>query len=72
MTLKQKIDAKLGAETLPLVGFLIFAVLVFSLSTPLFLTAANLGSMAFQIPVLGLLTLAMMAYNLDMQKFLLI
>lgn len=60
MTLKQRIDVALGRETLPLVGFLVLVVVLFSLATPLFLTAANLGSMAFQMPVLGLLTLAMM------------
>lgn len=60
MTLKQRIDGLFGVETLPLVGFLAFVVLLFSLATPLFLTSANFGSMAFQMPVLGLLTLAMM------------
>ena len=60
MRLKTRIDAAFGAETLPLVGFLIFVIAVFSVATPLFLTSANLGSMAFQMPVLGLLTLAMM------------
>ncbi|MFK7882144.1 ABC transporter permease [Roseobacter sp.] len=60
MTLKQRFESWLGAETLPLLGFLAFVVVIFSIATPLFLTPANLGSMAFQMPVLGLLTLAMM------------
>ena len=60
MSLKNRIDNALGHEALPLIGFLIFVVVAFSLATPLFLTGRNLGSMAFQMPVLGLLTLAMM------------
>ncbi|MEM9223492.1 MAG: ABC transporter permease [Pseudomonadota bacterium] len=43
-----------------LVAFLVLVVIVFSLSTDRFLTAANLGSMAVQLPELGLLTLAML------------
>lgn len=60
MTLLARANKVLGPETLPLFGFLAFVVASFSLVTPLFLTPANLGSMAFQLPVLGLLTLAMM------------
>lgn len=60
MTAWQRLNARLGAETLPLVAFLIFVCAIFSLVTPLFLTGANLRSMAFQMPVLGLLTLAML------------
>jgi len=60
MSLVRRINAALGAETLPLIGFLIFVAGAFSLATPLFLTGRNFGSMAFQMPVLGLLTLAMM------------
>lgn len=60
MNLRESINARLGAETLPLLGFLLLVVLAFSLATPLFLTGANLRSMAFQMPVLGLLTLAML------------
>ncbi len=50
----------LGVETLPLLAMLVLVVVVFALATPRFLTAANLGSMAVQLPVLGLLTLAML------------
>ena len=60
MTLRDRINALLGAETLPLLVFLGVVFLGFSLATPLFLTSANLSSMAFQMPVLGLLTLAML------------
>ncbi|MEL7347112.1 MAG: ABC transporter permease [Pseudomonadota bacterium] len=56
----KKINAALGAETLPLLAFLAAVFIAFSLATPLFLTGANLRSMAFQMPVLGLLTLAML------------
>ncbi|MFA3919947.1 ABC transporter permease [Ruegeria hyattellae] len=60
MTLRARINAALGAETLPLLAFLGVVFVAFSLATPLFLTGANLRSMAFQMPVLGLLTLAML------------
>lgn len=60
MTLRERIIAALGAETLPLLAFLGVVFVAFSLVTPLFLTGANLRSMAFQMPVLGLLTLAML------------
>ncbi len=60
MTVRDKINALFGAETLPLLAFLCVVFLGFSLATPLFLTGANLRSMAFQMPVLGLLTLAML------------
>ncbi len=60
MKLHDRINDALGAETLPLLAFLGVVFLAFSLATPLFLTGANLRSMAFQMPVLGLLTLAML------------
>ncbi len=50
----------LGVETLPLLGGLVLVFVVFALATPRFMTPANLSSMAFQMPVLGLLTLAML------------
>ncbi len=43
-----------------LTGFLVLVVMAFSLATDRFLTGANLGSMAVQLPELGLLTLAML------------
>ncbi|UXM94034.1 ABC transporter permease [Bartonella sp. HY329] len=51
---------KIGAETLWLCGFLILVVLGFQSLTPTFLSTANLFSIAFQLPELGLLTLAML------------
>lgn len=49
-----------GAEVLGLIGFLVIVVIAFSLATPRFLTSENFGSIAFQLPELGLLTLAML------------
>ena len=56
----KKTQQYLGNETLALLGFLVLVFMLFSLATPLFLTGRNLSSMAFQMPVLGLLTLAML------------
>lgn len=50
----------LGTEIVGLLAFLFVVVIAFSLATPQFLTAANFGSIAFQLPELGLLTLAML------------
>ena len=47
-------------EVAGLLIFLIAVVVAFSLSSPNFLTATNLSSMAIQLPALGLLTLAML------------
>lgn len=52
---------RLGSETGGLILALIAIVVVFSIWSPQFLTLANLGSMGFQMPLLGLLTLAMLA-----------
>jgi simple sugar transport system permease protein len=49
-----------GAEVVGLIGALTFVGLVFSVTAPQFLTVANFSSMAFQLPELGLLTLAML------------
>lgn len=59
-SLTQRLRATFGTETLPLIGFLILVIIVFAHFSPRFMTAANFGSMAFQLPVLGLLTLAML------------
>ncbi|MEM8852085.1 MAG: ABC transporter permease [Pseudomonadota bacterium] len=48
------------AELIGLSAFLVVVVLAFSLVTDRFLTAANLNSMAVQLPELGILTLAML------------
>ena len=60
MTLFKQLQRLIGVETLALLGFLLFVFIFFSIATPLFFTARNLSSMAFQMPVLGLLTLAML------------
>lgn len=52
---------KLGSETSGLILALIAIVVLFSLWSPQFLSLANLESMGFQMPLLGLLTLAMLA-----------
>lgn len=59
-SLYTKLDNMFGSGVIGLIGFLIFVLLAFSLASPQFLTAANFGSMAFQLPELGLLTLAML------------
>ncbi len=59
--LLSRLRATYGDDVLGLVAFLLLAVVGFSLATPKFLSAANFDSMAFQLPVLGLLTLAMLA-----------
>ncbi len=56
----RKLRDLVGAEVLGLLGFLLVVVIAFSLSTPRFLTSENFGSIAFQLPELGLLTLAML------------
>jgi simple sugar transport system permease protein len=50
----------IGPEVLGLLGFLLLVLLGFGLFAPRFLSGANLGSIAFQLPELGLLTLAML------------
>ena len=55
-----RLDKAFGSGVIGLVGFLALVLVVFSLTSPQFLTGANLGSMAFQLPELGLLTLAML------------
>lgn len=60
MTLYARLTRALGPEVPGLVGFLALVILVFGLSEPRFLTGANFGSIAFQLPELGLLTLAML------------
>ena len=50
-----------GGENAGLLILLALLVAAFSIASPRFLTGANLGSMGFQMPLLGLLTLAMLA-----------
>ena len=55
-----KLRDTLGAEMLGLLVFLFIVVIAFGSASPQFLSGANLGSIAFQLPELGLLTLAML------------
>jgi simple sugar transport system permease protein len=55
-----RIKHAFGPEVPGLLGFLLLVVMVFGVTAPNFLTAANLGSIAFQLPELGILTLAML------------
>jgi simple sugar transport system permease protein len=55
-----RLDKAFGSGVIGLVGFLALVLIAFSLTSPQFLTGANLGSMAFQLPELGILTLAML------------
>lgn len=55
-----RIKHAFGPEVPGLLGFLLLVVVVFGVTAPNFLTAANLGSIAFQLPELGILTLAML------------
>jgi simple sugar transport system permease protein len=58
--LLNKLSTRLGAEVVGLILFLAVVLTVFGLVSPRFLSSANIGSMAFQLPELGLLTLAML------------
>jgi simple sugar transport system permease protein len=49
-----------NSETVGLLGLLAVVVVLFALTTPGFLTEATFRSIAFQLPELGLLTLAML------------
>ena len=57
---QQKLSNLFSPDVLGLSLFLFLMVLGFSLTTPRFFTLANFHSIAFQLPVLGLLTLAML------------
>src|SRR6185503_17292461 len=56
----RRLGTILGTETMGLVLALIAVVTVFSFLSPRFLTLATFNSVAFQLPELGLLTLAML------------
>ncbi|MGJ4993996.1 ABC transporter permease [Bradyrhizobium sp. HKCCYLS3077] len=57
----QALPRLIGRDTAGLLGLYVLTLLVFGLSAPKFLSAANFESIAFQLPDLGLLTLAMLA-----------
>ncbi len=58
MTVKE--GARIDPTVAGLLGFLALVFVVFSFASRQFLTTANLDSIAFQLPELGLLTLAML------------
>lgn len=58
--LLHRLNKALGPEVAGLLGFLALVVLFFALVAPRFLSMANFGSIASQLPELGLLTLAML------------
>jgi simple sugar transport system permease protein len=60
MTAYARLSRALGPEVPGLLGFLLLVIVVFGATAPNFLTVANFGSVAFQLPELGLLTLAML------------
>ncbi len=56
----ERLDRQFGAGVIGLVAFLGVVLIAFSLTSPQFLSVANFDSIAFQLPELGLLTLAML------------
>ena len=57
----ERLGRVFGRDVSGLLGLLALLVIAFGLTTPQFLSAANFNSIAFQLPELGLLTLAMLA-----------
>jgi len=55
-----RVSAGLGAETIGLLMALVAVIVFFGTMSPLFLSLQTFDSMAFQLPELGLLTLAML------------
>ncbi len=60
MRLYSRFKQVLGAEMAGPLAALLMVLTVFGLSSPQFFTAATFGSVAFQLPELGILTLAML------------
>lgn len=60
MRLYSRFKQVLGAEMAGPLAALLIVLLVFGLASPQFFTAATFGSVAFQLPELGILTLAML------------
>lgn len=61
MTYLRRLTSGPKGENAGLLLILALLVIGFAIASPRFLTGANLGSMGFQMPLLGLLTLAMLA-----------
>jgi len=59
-TLRKRLSTRLGAENIGLLLALVAVVTFFSVLSPQFLSADTFDSVAFQLPELGLLTLAML------------
>lgn len=55
-----KMKQYLQGEVVGLTAFLVAIVIIFSVASPNFFTMTTFSSMAYQLPALGLLTLAMM------------
>jgi simple sugar transport system permease protein len=60
-TIVERLGRIVGRDVIGLIGLLALTVLVFGLTTPQFLSIGNFDSIGFQLPDLGLLTLAMLA-----------
>ncbi len=61
----ERLRAALGPEMAGPVAAFVVVVIVFGILAPNFLSAATFGSVAFQLPELGLLTLAMLLADPD-------
>ena len=57
----ERLSRVFGREVTGLLGLLALTVVAFSLTSPQFLSIGNFDSIGFQLPDLGLLTLAMLA-----------
>ena len=57
----ERLGRVFGRDVTGLLGLLVLTVVAFGLTSPQFLTVANFDSIGFQLPDLGLLTLAMLA-----------
>ena len=59
-TFTERLGRVFGREVIGLLGLFALTVIVFSLTSPQFLSIGNFDSIGFQLPDLGLLTLAML------------
>ena len=60
-TFTERLGRVFGREVIGLLGLFALTVIAFSLTSPQFLSIGNFDSIGFQLPDLGLLTLAMLA-----------
>ena len=60
-TFTERLGRVFGREVMGLLGLFALTVVAFSLTSPQFLSIGNFDSIGFQLPDLGLLTLAMLA-----------